>query len=65
MRKRSGLVICLLASALFILLGCEKEELVRPDQNRAPETILSVGPDQGEATVSCGLRIDGEWVSGS
>lgn len=23
------------------------------------------GPDQGEATVSCGLRIDGAWVSGS
>lgn len=23
------------------------------------------GPDQGEATVSIGLRIDGEWTSGS
>ena len=23
------------------------------------------GPDQGEATVSCSLRIDGEWVAGS
>lgn len=23
------------------------------------------GPDQGEATVSCGLRVDGAWVAGS
>ena len=48
MRKPSVFAICLLMAALLVLLSCEKEELVRPDQNRPPETILSVGPNQGD-----------------
>jgi hypothetical protein len=48
MRKRSVFAICLLAAALPVFQGCEKEDLVRPDRNRAPETILSVGPNQGD-----------------
>jgi len=28
-------------------------------------SLARSAPDQGEATVSCSLRIDGEWSAGS
>jgi hypothetical protein len=41
------IMLMLVASAL-VFQGCQEEELVRPDRNRPPETILSVGPDMGD-----------------
>ena len=42
------------------------EEAVVIESASAIVTSLSrSGPDQGEATVSISLRIDGEWASGS
>lgn len=44
----------------------EMEEGVVIEHADAIVTGLSrSGPDQGEATVSCSLRIDGEWTAGS
>ncbi len=49
MRGRKILVVSLAAAVAFVTFqGCEEEELVRPDRNRPPETLLSVGPNQGD-----------------
>lgn len=49
MRGRKILVVSLAAAVAFVTFqGCQEEELVRPDRNRPPETLLSVGPDQGD-----------------
>ncbi|MFH1312154.1 MAG: hypothetical protein ABIJ00_02905 [Candidatus Eisenbacteria bacterium] len=42
------MILLMLVAAVLVFQGCEQEELVRPDRNRPPETILSVGPDQGD-----------------
>ncbi len=47
MRKLA--IALLLSGAVLILIGgCIKENLVRPDRNRPPETILTVGPDMSD-----------------
>jgi hypothetical protein len=49
MRESKVLLLSLVAVlALLALQGCEEEELVRPDRNRPPETILSVAPEHGD-----------------
>jgi hypothetical protein len=48
MRIRKILVFgVMLSLALVWLQGCEEDDLIRPDQNRPPETILSVAPEVG------------------
>lgn len=49
MRGRDILIAGLAALVgLTAFQGCEEEDLVRPDRNRPPETILAVGPDDGD-----------------
>lgn len=48
MRRLNLVLIGLALAASLMLQGCEEEELVRPDRNRPPETILSVGPREGD-----------------
>jgi hypothetical protein len=43
------LLLCLIVALILIIAqGCEEEDIVRPDQNRPPETVLSVAPGVGD-----------------
>jgi len=42
-----------------------EEGVVLESADAIVTSLSEKGPDQGEATVSIGLRIDGQWVSGS
>ncbi len=45
---RALVAISCVVGVLAVLAGCIKEDLVRPDRNRPPETFLTVGPDMGD-----------------
>jgi len=49
----------------FVEVVVLEEGVVLESADAIVTSLSRSGPDQGEATVSCGLRIDGEWVSGS
>jgi len=42
-----------------------EDSVVEESADAMVTSISHNGPDQGEATVSIGLRIDGEWSAGS
>ena len=44
--RKLVVILCLIGVA--VVASCIKEDLVRPDRNRPPETILTVGPDMGD-----------------
>jgi len=46
--KRNLLIYVLAALGLFLVQGCEQEDIVRLDRNRPPETVLSVAPELSE-----------------
>jgi hypothetical protein len=45
--RTASFVGVLLALVLLPVMGCRDEDLVEPDINRPPETVLSVAPQQG------------------
>lgn len=49
----------------FVEVVVIEEGVVLESADAIVTSLSRNGPDQGEATCSCGLRIDGAWVSGS
>ena len=49
----------------FVEVVVIEEGVVQESADAIVTSLSRNGPDQGEATVSCSLRIDGEWVAGS
>ena len=49
----------------FVEVVSIEEGVVLESADAIVTSLSKAGPDQGEATVSISLRIDGEWVSGS
>jgi hypothetical protein len=47
-RPRIFAAVLVLAFGSILLEGCEQEDLVKPDTNRPPETVLSVAPEMGD-----------------
>ncbi len=45
---KASLIVFVVVLSLLIAAGCRKEDIVRPDINRPPETVLSVSPRQGD-----------------
>jgi len=49
----------------FVEVVVIEEGVVLESADAIVTSLGRTGPDQSEATVSCALRIDGAWVSGS
>jgi predicted secreted protein len=49
----------------FVEVVVIEEGVVLESADAIVTSLSRKGPDQGEATVAAGLRVDGSWVSGS
>jgi len=49
----------------FVEVVVIEEGVVLESADAIVTSLGRAGPDQGEATVSCSLRIDGAWTAGS
>lgn len=52
-------------TGIFVEVVVIEEAVVLESADAIVTSLSRAGPDQGEATVSCALRIDGEWTAGS
>ena len=52
-------------SGTFVEVVVIEEGVVLESADAIVTSLSKAGPDQGEATVAAGLRVDGSWVSGS
>ena len=58
-------LLAAMRNGTFVEVVAIEEGVVLESADAIVTKLSKSGPDQGEATVSISLRIDGEWVSGS